>query len=69
MSNKKYYQSLIGSKVIDKRKIRIGYINNISFLSKDFKICWFNFKYEKGAYLVHIDELTIIKSLQLTLDL
>jgi sporulation protein YlmC with PRC-barrel domain len=69
MTNKEYYKSLIGSKVIDKRNNRIGYINNIAFLSKDYKICWFNFKYEKGAYLVHIDELTIINSLQLTLDL
>ena len=69
MTNKEYYKSLIGTKVIDKRNNGIGYINNIAFLSKDFKICWFNFKYEKGAYLVHIDELTIINSYQLTLDL
>jgi sporulation protein YlmC with PRC-barrel domain len=69
MSNKKYYQSLIGTKVIDKRNNRIGYIKNIAFLSNDYKICWFNFTYDKGAYLVHLDEITLINSYQLTLEL
>jgi len=67
MDNKTYYKSLVGKKVLDKTMNREGYILNIAFHSKDYEICWFNFKYDKGGYLVHIDELEIIKPRQLSL--
>ena len=69
MTNKIYYKSLINSKVIDKKMNRKGYIESIAFHSKDYSICWFNFKYDKGGYLVHIDELIINKAQQLSLEL
>jgi sporulation protein YlmC with PRC-barrel domain len=67
MDNKTYYKSLVGKKVLDKTMNRVGYILNIAFHSKDYEICWFNFKYDKGGYLMHIDELEIIEPRQLTL--
>tara|TARA_R110000868_G_scaffold98209_1_gene270161 strand:+ start:163 stop:372 length:210 start_codon:yes stop_codon:yes gene_type:complete len=69
MTNKNYYKSLIGTKAIDKVMDRKGFIESIAFHSKDYSICWFNFKYDKGGYLMHIDELIINKSQQLTLEL
>ena len=69
MKNKNYYKSLFGAKVIDKTMNRKGFIESIAFLSKDYYICLFNFKYDKGGYLMHIDELIINKPQQLILDL
>ena len=48
---------------------RKGYIESIAFHSKDYSICWFNFKYDKGGYLMNIDELIINKPQQLILEL
>ena len=69
MENKHYYKSLIGTKVFDLTMNRQGIIRSIAFHSKDWKICWFNFKWEHGEYLRQIDELKIFKGYQLSLEL
>ena len=69
MKNKHYYKSLIGTKVFDLTMNRQGIIRSIAFHSKDWKICWFNFKWEHGEYLRQIDELKIFKGYQLSLEL
>ena len=69
MENKHYYKSLIGTKVFDLTMNRQGIIRSIAFHSKDWKICWFNFKWEHGEYLRQIDELKIFKAYQLSLEL
>ncbi len=48
---------LIGKKVIDKSMNRIGILESIVFNNKDFSIFWFNFKWEKGAYIISIKEI------------
>ena len=47
---------------------RKGIIRSIAFHSKDWKICWFNFKWEHGEYLRQIDELKIFQPKQLFLE-
>ena len=69
MENKHYYKSLIGTKAFDLTMNRQGIIRSIAFHSKDWKICWFNFKWEHGEYLRQIDELKIFKGYQLSLEL
>jgi len=69
MESKHYYKSLIGTKVFDLTMNRQGIIRSIAFHSKDWKICWFNFKWEHGEYLRQIDELKIFKGYQLSLEL
>ena len=69
MENKHYYKSLIGTKVFDLTMNRQGIIRSIAFHSKDWKICWFNFKWKHGEYLRQIDELKIFKGYQLSLEL
>ena len=69
MKNKHYYKSLIGTKVFDLTMNRQGIIRSIAFHSKDWKICWFNFKWEHWEYLRQIDELKIFKGYQLSLEL
>jgi len=69
MKNKEYYKSLIGTKVTDKEMNRKGYIKNIAFHSKDYSICWFNFNYDNGSYLIDIESLKVNLLKQLNLDL
>ncbi len=69
MKNKNYYKSLIGTKAIDKFMNRKGVINYIAFHSKDWQIVWLSFKWEKGEYIREINDLSIIYSQQLILDL
>ena len=69
MKNKEYYKSLIGTKVIDKEMNREGYIKNIAFHSKDYSICWFNFKHNNGEYLIDIERIKVTVLKQLTLNL
>ena len=69
MENKYYYKSLINAKVFDLTMNRQGIIRSIAFHSKDWQICWFNFKWEHGEYLRQIDELKIFKPKQLSLEL
>jgi hypothetical protein len=64
-----YLKSLIGTKVHDLTMNRNGFIKSIAFHSKDWKICWFNFKWEHGEYMRQITELKIYKPKQLTLEL
>jgi len=64
-----YLKSLIGTQVIDLNMNRKGFIRSIAFHSKDWKICWFNFKWEHGEYLRQIDELKIFQPKQLSLEL
>ena len=61
-----YYKSLIGTQVIDLDMNRKKIIRSIAFYSKDWKICLFSFKWGKGEYLLDINQLSIIKSQQLT---
>jgi sporulation protein YlmC with PRC-barrel domain len=58
---KEYYLQLIGKKVIDKTMNRIGIIESIVFNNKDYSICWFNFKWDKGAYLISTKEFEEIE--------
>ena len=69
MKDKVFYKSIVGVKAIDTVMNRKGIIHRIAFNSKDWKICWFIFKWEKGEYLREISQLSIIKSQQLTLEL
>jgi hypothetical protein len=48
---------------------RNGFIKSIAFHSKDWKICWFNFKWEQGEYMRQITELKVYKAKQLSLEL
>ena len=64
-----YLKSLIGTQVIDLRMNRKGIIKNIAFHSKNWEICWFNFKWEHGEYIREIEQLKIFQSKQLTLEL
>ena len=48
---------------------RIGIIESIVFNNKDFSICWFNFKWEKGAYLRSTNEIELIQSKYVQLEL
>jgi sporulation protein YlmC with PRC-barrel domain len=66
---KEFCQNLVGKKVIDKRMNRIGIIESIVFNNKDFSICWFNFKWEKGAYLRSTNEIELIQLKYVQLEL
>jgi sporulation protein YlmC with PRC-barrel domain len=66
---KDYCIDLIGKNVIDKTMKRIGIIESIVFNNKDFSICWFNFKWEKGAYLRSTNEIELIQSKYVQLEL
>ena len=69
MKDKVFYKSIVGVKAIDTVMNRKGIIHRIAFNSKDWKICWLSFKWEKGEYLREIKDLSIINSQQLILDL
>lgn len=59
--NKEYCKNLIGKMVIDKRHVnRIGTLKKIQFNNKCYSICWFLFNYNKGSYLVSIDDIKLI---------
>jgi sporulation protein YlmC with PRC-barrel domain len=66
---KEFCQNLVGKKVIDKTMKRIGKIESIVFNNKDFSICWFNFKWENGAYLISIKEIQHIEKRYIQLEL
>lgn len=66
---KEFCQNLVGKKVIDKTMNRIGIIESIVFNNKDFSICWFNFKWENGAYLISIKEIQHIEKRYIQLEL
>jgi sporulation protein YlmC with PRC-barrel domain len=66
---KDYCIDLIGKNVIDKTMKRIGKIESIVFNNKDFSICWFNFKWENGAYLISIKEIQHIEKRYIQLEL
>jgi hypothetical protein len=56
-----FCKSLIGKKAFDKRMLRDGIIDSIAFHNKDFSVCWFVFKHDKGAYLMSIKDFNIIE--------
>jgi sporulation protein YlmC with PRC-barrel domain len=66
---KDYCIDLIGKNVIDKTMKRIGKIESIVFNNKDFSICWFNFKWENGAYLISTKEIQHIEKKHIQLEL
>ena len=66
---KEHCQNLIGKIVFDKTMKRIGKIESIVFNNKDFSICWFNFKWENGAYLRATKEIELIEKKYIQLKL
>ena len=66
---KDYCTGLVGKTVFDKTMKRIGKIESIVFNNKDFSICWFNFKWEKGAYLRATKEIELIEKQYIQLKL
>lgn len=66
---KDYCTGLVGKTVFDKTMKRIGKIESIVFNNKDFSICWFNFKWENGAYLRATKEIELIEKQYIQLKL
>jgi hypothetical protein len=56
---RKHCKKMIGKKAIDKTTKREGIVESVGFNNKAWTICWFVFRWEKGAYLRSIEELEI----------
>jgi hypothetical protein len=67
---KKYCKSLIGKKAyrLDMPE-RIGVLNSIVFFNKDYSICWFDFKWKEGGYMVSINEIKILENKNVQFEL